>query len=285
MDRQDSSLASRFLEGLGLADISLSSASAKLPAFRKGEQSLRRVAETSDCREALNYLSRLTFPATRHVAFAAGPSTTAFVNNCRNGSDYADYVYHLPRHLACRFARFVCTRPRIWTNGTDREVMSYEARIFDLHDSAGESIRTVTCMDDGGRWVFETRGEALPVESTFPYTARRESDRFTAEHLHELARQCGFSVPDEAAFRDAGYFVLYDVEGVQPFVSCTVEEADDPAYGYYLRGLGWVGHMKTHASSVIHDFERCTRLNPKYEPRVRQYLEVARRHMADDVDH
>jgi len=43
---------------------------------------------------------------------------------------------------------------------------------------------------------------------------------------------------------------------------------DDRAYGYYQRGLGWLPHIQTHATSVIHDFERAIQINPAYEPKV-----------------
>ena len=68
------SLAARFLEGVGLADISLASATASLASLSNDGLSLRRVAETSDSRAALEHLSTLSFPDTRHVAFAASAS-------------------------------------------------------------------------------------------------------------------------------------------------------------------------------------------------------------------
>ena len=63
--------------------------------------------------------------------------------------------------------------------------------------------------------------------------------------------------------------------------ACTPEQRDDPAFGYYLRGLGYAKHMNTHASSVIADFERAILLNPDYEPLVRDYLARARRVLSD----
>jgi hypothetical protein len=54
--------------------------------------------------------------------------------------------------------------------------------------------------------------------------------------------------------------------------ACSIAEADDPACGYYLRGLGWVNRVGSHAESVIADFERCVRLNPDYADKVRGYL-------------
>ena len=94
--------------------------------------------------------------------------------------------------------------------------MSYEARIFELRDAEGASIRTVACMDDGGRWTFETSGHASPIESTFPYDAKRKSARFTFQHLCALVRECGLAVPDATDFQNAGRYVLYEIARAFP---------------------------------------------------------------------
>lgn len=180
-------LAARFLEGIGVAELSLAVAGERIRARFADRFRLR---ESRDPREALDYLSTLTFPATRHVAFPT-PSGVALVNNSRNGSDYADHVVLLPRQLGCRFVRVVNTRPRVWSRGGQREVMRYEARIFDLRDTAGDVVRSVCCMNDGGRWVFDTQGAPHPLEADFPYAAARKAARFTEAHLFQLAAAYG----------------------------------------------------------------------------------------------
>jgi hypothetical protein len=58
--------------------------------------------------------------------------------------------------------------------------------------------------------------------------------------------------------------------------ACSLEEADDPARGYYATGMKYVPYMATNAASVIHCFERAVAINPTYEPKVRDYLREAR---------
>jgi hypothetical protein len=286
-DTDTEQITTRFLEGIGLAECSLFDSARKMSSFRCGLAShFVGVRKVENCDEALRFLSKLTFPATRHVLFAANERITAFINNSRNGSDYGDYIYHIPRHLNCRFVRFVQSEQRVWTNGTQREIMRYGARIFQLDDSKGQTIRSVTCANDGGRWVFESHGIEHPIESTFPYAVKRKKDRFTVSHLHQLTQAFGFTVPDAKRFQEAGEYHLFheQYEHDAKIIVCTIEEADDPAYGYFLRGMGYVNHMKTHATSVIADFEKCVQFNPEYEPKVREYLAEARRQLAKDVD-
>jgi hypothetical protein len=58
--------------------------------------------------------------------------------------------------------------------------------------------------------------------------------------------------------------------------ACSLDEADNPGFGDFQRGMTWVPHMRTHAASVIADFDRAVEIDPTYEPRVREYLREAR---------
>ena len=274
-------LVERFLQGVGLADIALDVASQRLSAYGRGSSVAFRLVNTvTDGAKALEFLSTLTWPATRHVAFAAGDRLTALVNNSRNGSDYADYLVHLPRHLNCRFARVLNCPQRYWRRGKLREVLQYGARIFDLHDALGETIRSIACVNDGGRWVYHTAGEPHVIEATFGPVPARPSQRFPADQLSAISAAFGLPLPTPERFEQAGRYLLFAQESAHPVTTCTIEEADDPAYAYFLRGMGYVGHMATHAASVVADFERCLAINPEYEPRVRDYLNEARRRLA-----
>jgi len=274
-------LADRFLQGVGLADIDLDAAGQRLSSFGKGTGAeFRLVITTIDGQEALKFLSTLTWPATRHVAFAAGDRITALINNSRNGSDYADYVRHFPRQLNCRFVRVVNSPQRYWRQGKLREILQYGARIFDLYDAAGETIRSIACVNDGGRWIYHTAGQPHPIEATFGPVAARPSQRFPASQLSALSAAFGLPLPTAEQFQRTGRYLLFAQESKQAITTCSIDEADDPAYSYFLRGMGYVHHMATHAASVVADFERCLAINPAYEPRVRDYLIEARRRLA-----
>lgn len=271
--------ALRFVSGYGVADCPLAHAAKLLTTFNGGggyDAPFRLRETTLDPARALQHLSLLAWPDSRHVLFPVGDGCSALINNSRNGSDYADYACRLALHLGARFARVVNHPGRVWSNGTDREVLQWEAHSFCLYGADGEVIRSVDCLDDGGRWDFSEFGNRHPIESTFPYTARRKRDRFTVEHLETLVAAFGLPHVGPTSFLQAGRYVLFDIPG-RPATTCTIAEADDPAYGYYNRGLGYVPYMATHAASVIADFERCLRINPSYEPLVRSALDEAYR--------
>lgn len=276
MQTDDEMLAARFPCGPGLAETSLSIIRRDMPSFKaSGSETLSLVAEVREPARALYFLSSLTYPATRHVAFPINEQNVAFVNNSRNGSDYADYTYSFPRHLGCRFARIVNSKSRVWKRDKLRMVMSHEARIFDLHDQDGAIIRCVQCVADGGRWTFATSGTPHPIESTFPYDVKRKANRFAEEHLKLLASAYELTLPTAATFLNAGRYLLFSENVPWNRPTCTIEEADDPAYWMYLSGMGFVKHLSTHASSALQMFERCLEFNPEYESKVRDHINAA----------
>lgn len=275
--QKEHSLAARFLSGYGIAACVADRCSASLVSFsRERNVPMRFLETTNDPQRALDHLSQLSWPDNRHVVFPAGEHCTALINNSRNGSDYADYTVSLARHLQTRFARVVSSVGREWSNGAEREILQYEARIFDLNDGDGAPIRSVACLNDGGSWAFTESGTPHAIESTFPYDARRKRDRFTSKHLDQLIVAFELQPVTVDAFLSARQYSLFDIPS-RAADTCTIAEADDPAYGYYRRGLSWVPHMETHASSVIADFEHCVRINSDYESKVRPTLTEAYR--------
>ena len=277
-------LAKRFLAGYAIVELKTADCVKLLQSRGQGmDAQMRLVDKTSDPDHALGYLTMLSWPASRHIAFSAGPNFTALVNNSRNGSDYTDHKVWFARHLHCRFARIVNQTGRTWTNGTEHETLRYAATIFELFEIDGEPVRSVACMDDGGRWVFAESGQRLAIEDAFPYNARHKRNRFTSKQLEVLICAYGLPVVNPESFFVAGRYFLFETPSV-PVSTCTLAEADDPAYGYYQRGLTWVPHIHTHASSVVADFERCVTLNPDYEQRVRDALDEAHRVLATQKD-
>lgn len=277
MDSEFVRLATRFTRGYGIADCPVTVLSERIGQPFLGQAApLQCVGRTSDFSAVIQFLSVLSWPASRHVAFAAGSQTTALINNSRNGSDYANQTVWLARYLNCRFARILDQDDEIWENGTDRITMRYAATIFELCSAAGELIRSVCCINDGGRWKLSEAGLRLAVENSFPWSARRIRDRFTTAELVRLADACGISVIEPENFLNAGNYLLMESPH-PPANSCSLADADDPAYLFFLRGMSWVPRMETHASSIIADLERCLALNPAWESRVRDVLERARR--------
>jgi hypothetical protein len=272
------------LSGYGLVEAPLDRVVERFGSHRRADQSETRVLEvTPSAAKALDYLDRRTVPATRLVLVEHG-TWTAVLTNHRNGSDFSDHQHWAATTTLARTIRAVETDARWWKRGRRRERLAYEARIFELHGPDDALIRSIACADDGGRWVFETSGDPLPVEATFNYDAARKKDRLTRANLHDLLRSVGAEPLLDDGLVAAPRFALLAERISDPIVrerieaaGCSLVEADDPAFGYFQRGLSWVPHMRTHAASVIADFERAIEIDPAYEPRVREHLSAAHR--------
>jgi hypothetical protein len=218
----------------------------------------------------------LTFPCTRLVLLPAGASYTAILTNAINGSDFADYGYSISRRSGVFSYRVVDQPSRIWKRGTLKEVIQYEARIFTQYDPDGREAKGIHCVDDGGRWSFHSSEPLLEIERSFPYAAKRKRERFKSENLRAVLRYCNLPEVTIQLFLKSTEFALI-TRPEKPRRTATPSEADNPAFGYYSRGMEYVPHMETHASSVIHDCERAITLDPGFEPKVRAYLDQAYR--------
>lgn len=272
------------LQGYGLVEAPFDRVVAGLVAVRRADESRAVLQELApSAARTVDFLDRRTSVTTR-LAIVEHRGWTAVVTNQRNGSDFNDEQGWASQAVGARTIRVVDSVARWWRRGSRRERLGYEARMFDLRGPDGVTVRSIACADDGGRWIFETSGAPLPVEATFAYDAARKKDRFTRRNLHELLRSLGAAPLTEEAFLAAPRFALIAVEIANAAWrarveanACTLEEADNPAFGYYQRGLTWIPHMRTHASSVIADFERAVEIDPTYEPRVKDHLRDAYR--------
>jgi hypothetical protein len=273
--------AERLVQGYGLIEVNfdrcVTALTVKGECLLPGGVSEYPLARRTDCAaEAIEFLSILTVPATRLALFAASDNWTVLLTNHCNGSDYADYGFLVSRRLQTRTVRVVDRPGRVWRRGVLREVLCYEARIFTVFGPDGRETKSIYCVDDGGKWSFGSLGEPLAVEASFRYSAKKKKDRFTSENLRELLRSSHMPVITRESLLNARDLALIQEPG-RPARQSTPEQEDDPAFGYYQRGLGWVPHIQTHAESVVHDLERAVEIDPRYEPRVRQYLEQARK--------
>lgn len=245
---------------------------------------LKEVDRVSDPFKALAFFSTYTFPSTRHILFPASEGWTGIVNNSKNGSDFNDYCMGWSRAVRSRALRVVDRAPKVWKRGSLRVVMNYEARIVELYDGGAYPLRGVTCANDGGRWVWHVSGDPLPVETGFSYDAKKVKDRFTRENLRAFLTSLSAPPVDPEAFLRCKSFSLIEETyrssewmGRIREAACPEAEIDNPARGYYQRGLGWMEHLATHFSSAIADFEKALEIDPGYEERIRPHLERAYR--------
>ena len=245
-----------------------------------------RVDQVGSWDAAESFLRMLTHPPTRFAVIGSG-SASFVVGNGRSGADPADLLRVLARTTSARCARVVDAPARVWTDGVERETLSYAARILEYYGRSGSLERSVACADDGGRWRYSESGTPHAIEREFNTTARRTRDRFTSANLHSLVTAFALPVLTRAQLARSGQVALvrahlspssWAAEVEQQ--ACTIEEANAPAFGYLQRGLGWVAHGPSHAASVLADLERAVRLNPAFESAAKPHLEAARRELA-----
>jgi hypothetical protein len=275
------------LSGYGLIEAPFEPVTERFGTHSRADQSQMRIHSVIDSpSDALDYLSTRSVPATRLVLVDLGRWTGVLTND-RNGSDFSNHQYWAGTSTGAKTVRVVDSEARWFVSDDLRERLDYEARIVEIEMPDGSLVRSIACADDGGRWVFETFGQPLPIEAAFNYAAPRKKDRFTRENLRDLLVALGPGPLTEHEFLAAPRFALLAEEWNRAWrvETCSLEEADDPAYHHYLVGMSYVGHMETSAASVVADFEKAIQFNPAYEPKVRAYLEEARRRLraADDA--
>ena len=270
------------LSGYGLMHSSLDEVVEAITSLDEGHCERRVAATGQSFIDVHHFLNQVTWPATRLAAFELGEGWTAIVDNRRGGSDPADLVRTLARLHPVMVVRVVDSEGRTVVQNGFRVRVRYEARIVEVY-SGGVHQRSISCADDGGRWDFHLEGDPLAVEEEFDYDARRKRDRFTRDDLGLLLRDLGVRPVNRDELMHARAFTLLTEEPADPrwraqiaSKACTVEQDANPAYGYFVRGMSWVDHMATHASSVVADLEKAILLDPEFEPRCRSALERAR---------
>ena len=192
----------RYLSGYGLIEAEVEHCVAALDGQEIGTQSVFRRGPIAVRDEAIAFLSHLTHPPTRLALGPLGGRWTAVLNNRRDGSDFEQQEF-FSRFCQARTIRVVDHPSRFVVTGGRRWRKAYEAHMVTVRDEQGESVQTIICMNDGGRWGFQAYGgEPLAAEAGFDYGARRKRDRFTHENVLALLESLGvpqrFSSPSLA---------------------------------------------------------------------------------------
>jgi hypothetical protein len=239
--------------------------------------------------EAIAFLSHLTHPPTRLALIPLGGKWTAVLNSRRDGSVF-EHQEFFGGFCRARTIRVVDHPSRFVGVGGRRWRKAYEAHMVTLRDPQGDNVRTILCMNDGGRWDFEAYGgEPLAVEASFDYGARRKSDRFTHENVLALLESLGVPESVHQSFARAERLQLFH-QDVRDAVwaaeietsACTPEQADDPAFSLWTSAMSSVPHMQTHASSVVLYLTEALLLNGDLQPEAEPYLEAARRTLGEE---
>jgi hypothetical protein len=183
---------------------------------RYGQSLLERPCAGS-LRDAVMQLTPLTSPVcTRYLLLDAG-EWTAFLDNGIDGTDAEGVVAVLASDLHATGLRLTAI-PETRTSG--RRIVRYGATIFQVFQASQTCRRSIACINDGGRWVFEQFGAPFDFEETDAYLAKRKPCRFGVDLLNRYARSMGIAPFDEATFTQhpSGHVrgVLIEVAGRLP---------------------------------------------------------------------
>lgn len=156
----------------------------------------------------LRSLEPLTSVEIRRELFVPTRSQwTAYFDNGWRGTD-PSAVKFLCLKLGCRGMR-VDAVPHTHRPGAGGR---WGAAMFEVYGPRPNPIqnyvRTVTAMNDGGRWIFEESGEPFPFEQVERYTERIKRKRFTFEMLRDYAAALGVKAFDEEFYLPDGVATL-----------------------------------------------------------------------------
>ena len=173
---------------IGFIELDLQNAVAGFVRWQAPIQAPRGVTLTTrpidgDLPSALSALPPLTSVEARRFLFV--PTTgawVAFLDNGHRGTDATGPMAYLARTLGCRALRVVAVPHHEPRRDGDRWRGRYGATILDLFGpevkNHSNTIRSITMMNDGGKWTFDELGAPLPFEDREAYKARRVRDRF-----------------------------------------------------------------------------------------------------------
>jgi hypothetical protein len=139
----------------------------------------------------------------------------AFFDSQYRGTDAAGPMSYLARTLGCRGLRVVTVPHHQPKLEKDQWRGRYGATILDLFGpdvkNHSNTIRSITMMNDGGKWRFDEIGDRLPFEETEAYMAKRIRDRFPVELLARYLKHLGLDPLDEQFYCPQA--VLVEKEG------------------------------------------------------------------------
>jgi hypothetical protein len=128
-------------------------------------------------------------------------SWVAFFDNGYRGTDAIGPMAYLARTLGCRALRVVIVPHHQPKREKGHWRGRYGATILDLFGpdvkNHSNTIRSITVMNDGGKWEFDEIGDRLPFEEAEAYKAKRIRDRFPVELLARYLRHLGLDPFDE----------------------------------------------------------------------------------------
>jgi hypothetical protein len=150
----------------------------------------------------LDSLLPLTGPLLRNVWVRTAGPWTAYFDNSVNGSDPFGPVSYLAQQIGCRGVT-IGYRPQ----SSKAEGGTSFSRFGPEKTDFLNYVRSISAINDGGRWRWDTWGTIQPFEETQRYQMRRIRDRLAPDMLERYCNALGIRPFEDAFYGDEGYLV------------------------------------------------------------------------------
>jgi hypothetical protein len=160
----------------------------------------------------------LTGPVVRHVWVETRGGWTACFDNFVVGSDPFGPVSYLAEQIGCRGLTVSC-RAGTAKRGAATGFALYGAERTEWLNR----VRSVSVVQDAGRWVWTALGAVQSFEDVASYGQRRVRDRLTPELLVRYCGALGIRLDDEAFYGGNGCVVVHT--GAPPARTETLAQA------------------------------------------------------------
>jgi hypothetical protein len=153
--------------------------------YTKGAEVHRPVHVASTLASAMEYLAQAVdgpFP-TRVLLVETRDAEVTVFNNAWRSRGWYEMGFLLTKMFRAEDVYFLCQPNTIGKTGGKLHGQYGGVQLIRLE--RGAVVRSISLVNDGGRWVFTTQGEPAPFEKLEQYQAPRKSDRFSPALLEE----------------------------------------------------------------------------------------------------
>lgn len=150
----------------------------------------------------LDALLPLTEPFLRYIWLRTSGGWTAYLDNSVIGSDTFGPISYLAQSMRCRGLTIGCRA------STSKRGAAVSFSLYGPEPTAWLNlIRTVSAVQDEGRWEWTATGPVEPFEEVEKYRQRQVRDRLTPDMLARYCAAIGIRPFDESFYMAEGYLV------------------------------------------------------------------------------
>jgi hypothetical protein len=196
---------------IGFLELPIDDATAGLVAWRSGRHDGVTVEPLTGVLESM--LPRLA-PLTggtrpRELLVSCGDGAwTAYFDCSLRGTDAVSAIGYLSRSLGCQGIAIANEPDTPGGEGRPARLGAVQFELFGpLQTEFINYVRTVSAINDGGRWRFDANGTVQWFEDVSRYKARVVRSRFDAAMLRDYCRALGVDPFDSLAFGPRGALV------------------------------------------------------------------------------